>query len=380
MSSLNKILNKVNQAQQALKSAKGIKSKIESISGSKGTTTDEVKLDYEKSERVLEQRRASLQEGLDSANAAKSTAKSKPAGADVEMVYPTDEILENYIVFNMRPRKDRSSNSGGKNLFSGETNPIIALHVPSDISSTTGVEFQASEVGGTVRRALSTFNGQGLDGQGLSEIMGGLSSMMTGLMNSMTGDAVNIIRGQATNPMEEMALKGVGFRDFEFTYEFLPRSGAEAKVVHDIIYTFKTAMLPDTFGAGGSSNIENFFNYPNIFDVEWEGPVQKVLDGFLPMVCTKCDVDYFGGGAASLYEEFDGRQYPVHTSMAIAFTEIKILSQETYQQISANPMATDIGGGNPSIIAGDLIKGQPTPDEQKLIDENNKKTKGTGGP
>ena len=373
MASLNKILNKVNQAQQALKSAKGIKSKIESISGSKGTSTDEVKLDYEKSERVLEQRRQSLQEGLESANSAKSKAKEKPAGADVEMVYPTNEILENYLVFNMRPRKDRSSSSGGKNLFSGETNPIIALHVPADISSTTAVEFQATEVGGTVRRAMSTFNGQGLDGQGLAEIMGGLSSMMTGLMNSMTGDAVNIIRGQATNPMEEQALKGVGFRDFEFTYEFLPTTGAEAKVVHDIIYTFKTAMLPDTFGAGGKSNIENFFNYPNIFDVEWSGPVQKVLDGFLPMVCTKCDVNYFGGNAVSLYEDFDGRQYPVHTSMAISFTEIKILSQETYQQISANPMATDIGGGNPSIIAGDLVTGQPTPDEQKMIDENQAK-------
>jgi len=376
MPSLNKILNKVNQAQQAVKSAKGIKSKIESISGSKGTSTDEVKLDYEKSERVLEQRRSSLQEEVESANAAKSTAKQKPSAVTTELIYPTNEILENYLVFKMRPRKDRSSSSGGKNLFNSDI-PIIALHVPADISASAAVEYQASEVGGTVRRALSTFNGQGLDGQGLSEIMGGLSSMMTSMMNSMTGDAVNIIRGQATNPMEEQALKGVSFRDFDFTYEFHPRSGDEARTVHEIIYTFKTAMLPDTFGGGENSNIENFFNYPNIFDVVWEGPVKKVLDGFLPMVCTKCDVDYFGGGPVSLYEEFDGRQYPTHSSMAISFTEIKILSQETYQQI--NPLYGDksIGGGNPSIVAGDLVKGQPTPDEQKAIDASKK---GTGGP
>ena len=376
MASLNKILNKVNQAQQALKSAKGIKSKIESISGSKGTTTDEVKLDYEKSERVLEQRRSSLQKGLDSANTARSKAKERPVGKEEELIYPADEILENYLVFSMRPRKDRSSKSGGKNLFNSDT-PIIALHVPADIASTTAVTFQATEVGGTVRRALSTFSGQGFDGQGLSEIMGGLSSMMTGLMNSMTGDAVNIIRGQATNPMEEQALSGVGFRDFDFTYEFLPRSGAEAAIVHEIIYTFKTAMLPDTFGAGGKSNIENFFNYPNIFDVAWEGPVQKVLDGFLPMVCTKCDVDYFGGGPVSLYEEFNGFQYPVHSSMSLSFTEIKILSQETYQQINPLHGDTSIGGGNPSIIAGDPHTGKPTKEEQAIIDANKDKPGGT---
>lgn len=377
MASLNKILNKVNQAQQALKSAKGIKSKIESISGSKGTTTDEVKLDYEKSERVLEQRRSSLQKGLDSANTGKSKAKERPKGKTVTLMYPANEILENYLVFEPRPRKDRSSKSGGANIFHGEKSPIIALHVPADIASTTAVTFQATEVGGTVRRALSTFSGQGFDGQGLSEIMGGLSSMMTGLMNSMTGDAVNIIRGQATNPMEEQALSGVGFRDFDFTYEFLPRTGAEAAIVHEIIYTFKTAMLPDTFGAGGKSNIENFFNYPNIFDVVWEGPVQKVLDGFLPMVCTKCDVDYFGGGPVSFYEETkDGFQYPVHSSMSLSFTEIKILSQETYQQI--NPLHGDksIGGGNPSIIAGDPHTGKPTKEEQAVIDKN--KAKGGG--
>ena len=37
-------------------------------------------------------------------------------------------------------------------------------------------------------------------------------------------------------------------RTFDFEYEFWPRSEEEAIMVNHIIYTFRTCMLPDTFG------------------------------------------------------------------------------------------------------------------------------------
>ena len=64
MANINKLLSKINQASQAVKSAKGIKSKIESIGYKGGVNTEEVDKLQEQAEenrRKLEERRAGLQ-------------------------------------------------------------------------------------------------------------------------------------------------------------------------------------------------------------------------------------------------------------------------------------------------------------------------------
>ena len=81
--------------------------------------------------------------------------------------------------------------------------------------------------------------------------------------------------GRATNPMEEQMLEGIGFRSFSFQYEFYPRSEEEADMVQQIMYYFRTAMLPDTYGSSEVTENENFFNYPNVFDVSFMAQSQK---------------------------------------------------------------------------------------------------------
>ena len=78
MPSINKLLDKINQASSAVKSVKGIKSKIESIGYKGGIDTsvvDQLQEIAEEGRRKLEERRASLQKGLDSATKAKGKAK-----------------------------------------------------------------------------------------------------------------------------------------------------------------------------------------------------------------------------------------------------------------------------------------------------------------
>ena len=65
------------------------------------------------------------------------------------------------------------------------------------------------------------------------------------------------------------------------------------------------------------------------------------------MVCTGVSVDYFNGNSVAYFE--DGT--PITTSMKLDFSEIKILSQESYQEISpygnksitSMPSLTDTG-------------------------------------
>lgn len=155
----------------------------------------------------------------------------------------------------------------------------------------------------------------------------------------MSGDAMFFLQGKAVNPQQEQMLEGVDFRSFTFNYTFWPKSEAEAAMVNQIIYWFRTAMLPDTYppiGAGGQSEGEAagggeaFFNYPNIFDVEYFGPIKEKVDGFLPMVCTSVAVDHTNGKKFATFK--DGQ--PVSSSMTLNFLEIKILTQESYQEIS----------------------------------------------
>ena len=69
-----------------------------------------------------------------------------------------------------------------------------------------------------------------------------------------------------------------------------------------------------------------------------KAPIAYKLDGFLPAVCTKCDVDHTGGQKFSVYR--DGQ--PVKSTMTLEFMEIRILTQQNYQAVS--PVSNNIGG------------------------------------
>ena len=114
-------------------------------------------------------------------------------------------------------------------------------------------------------------------------------------------------------------------------------------------------MLPDTFSGdlgtvfSGKKMSDkesvvkgNFFNYPNIFDIYFDGPIAGKIDGFLPAVLTSCEVDHTGGAKFATY--YDGQ--PTKTSMTLEFLEIRILTQQNYKAIAAideegNPRGND---------------------------------------
>lgn len=356
MPNLNKLLNKINQASQAVKSAKGIKSKLEQKKGAlsqkqqqaRSNAADYLKEQQEESKRNLEQRRSSLKGQFTSKNKGREIAKKKPRKVTEPLQYPLGmKDVDNYIVFEARARKSQGGRTG-QILEVSENPPAIALYISSGLSSTSSVDYEATEIGSFARDAASAM-GRGEEGFSLdtlaSTIENQLQSLMANMNNAMAGGVVNAIAGRAANPMEEQMLKGVQFRTFTFEYDFYPHSPEEANMINDIIFTFRALSLPDTFGMAENAANENFFNYPNIFDVYFEGPVADRIDGFLPMVCTAVNVDHFGGGEVAYYR--DGQ--PVKTSVSLEFAEIKILTQETYSQIS--PMSKQIlAGGSPSLI------------------------------
>ena len=352
MPNINKILSKVNQAKSAISSAKGIKSKLSQLNYNSVINSNELEAQAEIAKQTLEKRKSSLEKSLDANNTSKNKAKRSPEKNYVELQYPLGDLHSNYIVFRSRARINRqrresdgmvmNADNNRKSLMNdAESQVEIALHIPLTLEQEASVRYQGKDVGSLARGVQQ--GGGGV----ISGMVQGLSQAASKLLNSMTGNAMFIMQGKAVNPMQEMALEGVDFRTLSFSYTMSPSSQEEADEINSIIYYFKTAMLPDTYPAlgAGSSDAEGFFNYPNTWEAILEGPIKDRVDGYLPMVLESCKVTYEGDSSSMTFYE---KGQPMSVKMDLGFRELKILTQESYQEIS--PLGKEGFASMPSII------------------------------
>ena len=353
MPNINKILSKVNQAKSAISSAKGIKSKLSQLNYNSVINSNELEAQAEIAKQTLEKRKSSLEKSLDANNTSKNKAKRSPEKNFIELQYPLGDLHSNYIVFRSRARINRQrresdgmvmdADNNRKSLMNdAESQVEIALHIPLTLEQEASVKYQGQAVGSLARGVQ-----QGGAGGFISGVVQGLSQAASKLLNSMTGNAMFIMQGKAVNPMQEMALEGVEFRTLSFSYTMSPSSQEEADEINEIIYYFKTAMLPDTYPAlgAGQSDAEGFFNYPNTWEAILEGPIKDRVDGYLPMVLESCKVTYEGDSSSMTFYE---KGQPMSVKMDLGFRELKILTQESYQEIS--PLGKEGFAGMPSII------------------------------
>jgi len=386
MPNINKILSKVNKAKSAVSSAKGIKSKLSNINYNSVINSNELEAQAEIAKQTLDKRKSSLQKSLDANNTAKNKAKKSPDSPYIEMQYPLNEEHDNYIVFRSRQRINRQRRAEDGKIMSADANRAsllsgdgseqveIALHIPLTLEQDAAVKYSAKDVGSLARGVQ-----QGGAGGFIQGMIQGLSQAAQKMLNSMTGNAMFIMQGKAVNPMQEMALEGIDFRTLTFSYTMSPTSQEEADMIRDIIYYFKTAMLPDTYPAlgAGQSDAEGFFNYPNTWTAELEGPIATRVDGYLPMILENGKVVYEGDASSMTFFK-DGQ--PTSVKMDLSFQELKILTQESYQEITAHPNGAASGlKSMPSIIdqnaTGDTTNIEAGEAAEQAVKENAEKGK-----
>ena len=356
MAYIDKLLNKFNKAKQKINSLKGIQAKIQSINYT--TAIDALGESKAEAEKLLESRRNTLQEGLGARKIGQSYAKKPPKVRGNDLVYPYYDQLENYIVFLSRPRRQR-----GSVATEVHKERQVALYVPDTLISQSTVTYTADGVSDIARALDQVMEGfkKGL-GDGFSAIGEQANKNMTKFIqtaqNKITGGFSNLKAGRAKNPLQEQQLTGVPFRSWDFTFDFWPKSKEEARKVNEIIYVFRSSMLPDAYSealavdftpldiVGGEDedklmeikdkvkDVEvnaSYFNYPNIFEIYFEGPLGNKIDGFLPAVCANAQVDYTGGQKFSTFS--DGQ--PVHIQLTLNFLEIKTMTLGNYEAIRA---------------------------------------------
>ena len=356
MAYIDKLLNKFNKAKQKINSLKGIQAKIQSINYT--TAIDALGESKAEAEKLLESRRNTLQEGLGARKIGQSYAKKPPKVRGNDLVYPYYDQLENYIVFLSRPRRQR-----GSVATEVHKERQVALYVPDTLISQSTVTYTADGVSDIARALDQVMEGfkKGFE-DGFAAIGEQANKNMTKFIqtaqNKITGGFSNLKAGRAKNPLQEQQLTGVPFRSWDFTFDFWPKSKEEAAKVNEIIYVFRSSMLPDAYSEalavdftpldiiGGEDDDKfmeikdkvkdvevnaSYFNYPNIFEIYFEGPLGNKIDGFLPAVCANAQVDYTGGQKFSTFS--DGQ--PVHIQLTLNFLEIKTMTLGNYEAIRA---------------------------------------------
>lgn len=352
MAYIDKLLNKFNKAKRAINSVKGIQSKIQSINYT--SAIDALGLEVEAAENLIDTRRSTLEKQLKSSGIGKGFCAMPPEVSGTSLVYPYHDKLENYLVFDIRPRRAR----GEFTSHPVHQRRTLALYVPDALISQAAVTYRNEGINTFQRTLNELVENFEMSGDFANQTGEGIKKMGTkfvqNTINSMTGGLSNLKRGRASNPMQEQFLDGVPFRSWDFTFDFWPKSTEEASVVNEIIYTFRSSMLPDAYsesfditkdGEGmfkkdldpkmkeviREADINaSYFNYPNVFEIFFEGPMGSKVDGFLPAVCTNAQVDYTGGQKFSTFH--DGQ--PVHIQLTLNFLEIKTLTLGNYEQIS----------------------------------------------
>jgi hypothetical protein len=353
MASINKFLSKINQASTALKSVKGISSKIFGTGYQTNVSTQEQ--DVETERRRLQQNAKALKGASNPLQFQGTKYASQPiVPSSQELVYPRENPVDNYIHFTILPRSQRS---GGNLLSTGKTE--IYLYAPNVKNDAPSISYNNVDFGNVQRDILN--NGFfDMDGGVRAEI----SEILAKTLNKIYLGTRDFEQNRTVNPQQEVMFEGIQFRSFDMAFQFRPNSINESEEINNIIWAFKTAMLPDTYqlkdNQVAADISENYFNLPNIIEIEWFGKIKDRIDGFQKSFITNVSVQYNGGNKMETFK--DGM--PLVIDMSISFVENVLMTQENYQRITASSKK-DLTNIDEPPSARDLISDNQTKEVER---------------
>ena len=215
----------------------------------------------------------------------------------------------------------------------------VALYMPPGIKASYSAETGHSELGlagmmaGTVSRAMSATNTEGMVSEFLKGIGGGMLTaarkMAIGVGEAAglgdIGGAITKVTATAENNFSEAVFERINPRQFSYTFQLMARNKQEALTIQKIIKFFKFHMHPELDEATGG----RYFRVPSEFEIHYAYNDQKnnYLYELSRCVCNSVEVDY-GGDNFQTFRQFDGEgAAPVNISMTLTFTETTVLTK-----------------------------------------------------
>ena len=218
----------------------------------------------------------------------------------------------------------------------------VALYMPPGINVKYSVDNGQTELGmaGLGVKTFADMSGAANDEAQMDAFLSGLKGVgleatkrigvgaLEALGAGDVGGAITKVTGFAENPFSEVVFKGVGHRDFSYTYNLTARNKDEVEDINKIITLFKYHMHPSlSFDVAGG----RYFKVPSEFEIHYayQGQLNNYLNKISRCVLTGCEIQY-GGEEFTTFRQFDNDgAAPVQISMTLSFTETEIMTKET---------------------------------------------------
>ena len=141
----------------------------------------------------------------------------------------------------------------------------------------------------------------------------------------------------------ELMFTDVGRRNFSFTFNFIPKSEQEARMVYNIVQTFKQHMLPEYLTEFKVSETSiplgqgRVMKIPDTFDIMYfyHNNENPFLNRISTCYLSSMDVDYGGDKYVTYEPTMLGDQSgppPQRTSITLSFSEIETITRERAKQ------------------------------------------------
>ena len=251
-------------------------------------------------------------------------------------------VLQSNQVTLMRQRKATTGLAAATPTTSRITDSV-AIYLPSEVQSDVQATYQGSDMGLLGFLALGgadvinqikerDFEGAadnflGMGERALSEMIkkAGIAAVGGAFGTSGTTEVFNKIFGQTPNPFLEVAFQNLGLRQFDYTFNFKPRSAEETEEVKAIIQLFRFHMTPELRGTN-----HRYMTLPSTFDIHYmyqSNPESATENTFYNKIATcvleGCDVNYTPTGVKS----FESGA-PTEITMGLKFKETELLTKQ----------------------------------------------------
>ena len=233
-------------------------------------------------------------------------------------------------------------NLGGDSLNAAQIGKrlekAIILYMPPQVQTTYTLNYSDVDLGFMSQAMVGVFDALGgkqsketavqrqqIDAWAEAAALGGLNMAAPGARA-----ALQIRQGAIISNKMELSFTGVTRREFQFVFNFTPKSGEEAKVIHDIVKTFKYYAHP-AFIQGAKGNA---MTIPDSFDIEYRsrGANNDFIHKISTCFCYSINVQY-GGDRYTAHVPPDGGNSspPTNTILTLGFKEMELITKKAIE-------------------------------------------------
>jgi hypothetical protein len=226
----------------------------------------------------------------------------------------------------------------------------VLLPVPEGLNYTDSMDWGEQDIGAigkllpNVAKGFVDSNSEQI-GENLTTLaQNGLAGMVLSKLSQksigISGEALTQgMAGKVLNPYKEQIFRGVGMRNFSFTWKLVPRNESEQIKIDNIIKALRYYALPNYSGTSAFEGEEgNTFNelsdrwlsVPRIFRLNWvyneTNNEIKTLPKIKPCVLTNISVNYTPDGVWATHYSSNLGPAPVAYNLQLDFKETEIIT------------------------------------------------------